>query len=78
MEYVRMVFIGLMMLLALCCLAWAAAAHGGRWSMPLDALTHFAPLVLAVAIVPAVYGAFAGPGWPRIALLAAAGGAIAL
>lgn len=78
MEYVRMAFTGLMMLLALCCLAWAAAAHGGRSSMPLDALTHFAPLVLAVAIVPAVYGAFAGPGWPRIALLAAAGGAIAL
>jgi len=78
MEHLRTAFAGLMMLLALCCLAWAAAAHGGRWSMRLDALTHFAPLVLAVAIIPTAYASFAGSGWPRVALLSISGGAIAL
>ncbi|HEY9234515.1 MULTISPECIES: endonuclease/exonuclease/phosphatase family protein [Phenylobacterium] len=77
MEHVRSVLAAFMTLVALCCLAWAAAAHGGRWSMRLDALTHFAPLVLGAAILPAAY-AFLVRGWPRIAMLVMAGTAILL
>jgi len=78
MEYVRAVLTGVMSLLALCFLAWALAAHGGRWSVRLDALTHFAPLVLAAAVLPLVYGLAVEHGWARGWLVALSAAAIAL
>lgn len=78
MDIIRPVATALMLLLALCCLAWAIAAQGGRWSMVLDAMTHFAPLVLGVALAPAIYAVLATHGWPRWLLLIASVGAIVL
>ncbi|ODT63449.1 MAG: hypothetical protein ABS77_03915 [Phenylobacterium sp. SCN 69-14] len=73
MEFARSLLTALMTLVALVCLGWALAAHGGRWSVRLDVLTHFAPIVLAVAVVVVVYGALAETGGARLALLAIGG-----
>jgi endonuclease/exonuclease/phosphatase (EEP) superfamily protein YafD len=78
MEQARAIATGFMSLLALCCLAWALAAHGGRWSPRLDALTHFAPVMLALALLPAAYGLVIEQGWARWLLLALAGSAVVL
>lgn len=56
MRFLRSLFTSLMVLTALGCAAWALAAHGGRWSVRLDVLTHFAPMLLALSLIPAVYG----------------------
>lgn len=73
MEHIRSVVSGLMVFVALGCAGWALAAHGGRWNMRLDILTHFAPMLLAAAIVPLVYGLAFESGWPRAALLVLGG-----
>lgn len=56
MEHVRSLFTAVATLLALVCTGWALAAHGGRWSVRLDILTHFAPLLLAIVLLTLVYG----------------------
>lgn len=69
----RLLFTSLMMLIAVGCAGWALAAHGGRWNPRLDVLTHFAPLFLATALVPAFYALVFESGWARGALLALSG-----
>ena len=69
----RLLFTSLMILIAVGCAAWALAAHGGRWNPRLDVLTHFAPMLLAAALVPAAYGLLAESGSARGALLAFSG-----
>ena len=56
MRSLRLLITSLMALTAFGCVAWALAAHGGRWSVRLDVLTHFAPMLLALSLVPAIYG----------------------
>ena len=56
MRSLRLLITSLMVLTAFGCAAWALAAHGGRWSVRLDVLTHFAPMLLALSLVPAIYG----------------------
>lgn len=54
-----------MTLLAIGCAGWAFAAHGGRWSIRLDVLTHFAPLLLAGAALSLAYAFTVQPGLTR-------------
>lgn len=56
MRSLRLLITSLMALTAFGCAGWALAAHGGRWSVRLDVLTHFAPMLLALSLIPAVYG----------------------
>ena len=56
MRSLRLFFTSLMALVALACAGWALAAQGGRWSVRLDILTHFAPMLLALSLLPAIYG----------------------
>jgi endonuclease/exonuclease/phosphatase (EEP) superfamily protein YafD len=56
MRSLRLLITSLMALTAFGCAAWALAGHGGRWSARLDVLTHFAPMLLALSLVPAIYG----------------------
>ena len=69
MEHVRSLFTAVAILLALVCTGWALAAHGGRWSVRLDVLTHFAPFVLAGVLLTLVYGLLVADGGPRVALV---------
>lgn len=55
MAFLRSAFTSLMILAALGCAGWALAAQGGRWSVRLDVLTHFAPIMLALGLAPLVY-----------------------
>lgn len=75
MEFARSLLTASMTLVALVCLGWALAAHGGRWSVRLDVLTHFAPVILTVAVLVVVYGALVEAGTARLALLAIGGAA---
>ncbi|WP_312165303.1 endonuclease/exonuclease/phosphatase family protein [Phenylobacterium sp.] len=70
MRFLRSALTSLMILLALGCAGWALAAQGGRWSVRLDVLTHFAPLLLALALVPPLYALVFERGQARAALLA--------
>lgn len=54
MDFLRAVLAFLTWPLALAALAAGAAAHGGRFSARLDALTHFAPLYLMAAVAALV------------------------
>lgn len=74
----RLLFTSLMLLIAVGCAGWALAAHGGRWSPRLDVLTHFAPLFLAVALVPVIYALVFESGWARGGLLALSGAGMVL
>jgi len=56
MEQLRSLVTAVVTLFALVCAGWALAAHGGRWSVRLDVLTHFAPIVLAAALLCLAYG----------------------
>ena len=56
MRSLRLLITSLMSLTALGCAGWALAAQGGRWSARLDVLTHFAPMLLALSLAPAIYG----------------------
>ena len=76
MEQIRSLFTGLMLLLALVGAGWALAAHGGRWNVRLDILTHFAPILLAAGLLPLAYGAVVESGWARWLLVAVSGIAV--
>lgn len=69
MAFLRSVFTSLMFLAALGCAGWALAAQGGRWSVRLDVLTHFAPILLAAALLPPIYALIFERGRTRAALL---------
>jgi endonuclease/exonuclease/phosphatase (EEP) superfamily protein YafD len=58
-----------MLLTAVGCAGWAFAAQGGRWSDRLDVLTHFMPLLMAVAAVTVLYAVFAEPLLAKLALI---------
>lgn len=70
MRALRLLMTGLMALTALGCAAWGLAAQGGRWSVRLDVLTHFAPILLGLAVIPGIYGLVCERGRAR-GLLAA-------
>lgn len=69
MEQIRSLIAALMLLVALVCAGWALAAHGGRWSIRLDVLTHFAPMLLAATLLPLGYGLLFEQGAMRGALV---------
>jgi endonuclease/exonuclease/phosphatase (EEP) superfamily protein YafD len=68
MEQIRSLVTAIVTLLALICAGWAVAAHGGRWSVRLDVLTHFAPIVLAGALLCLAYAVAFESGGPRVML----------
>lgn len=69
MRFLRSTLTSLMILAALGCAGWALAAHGGRWSVRLDVLTHFAPLLLALALAPPIYALIFERGRAQAVLL---------
>lgn len=68
MEQIRSLVTAIVTLFALICAGWAVAAHGGRWSVRLDVLTHFAPIVLAGALLCLAYAVTFESGGPRVML----------
>jgi endonuclease/exonuclease/phosphatase (EEP) superfamily protein YafD len=70
MDHFRALLTGLLMPVAFGGAAWALAAQGGRWSVRLDVLTHFAPLVLFAGLATAIYGVLFESGGARRWLLA--------
>ena len=77
MRSLRLLITRLMALAALGCAGWALAAQGGRWSVRLDVLTHFAPMLLALSLVPAIYGLVFERRGARLLLVGASTVAIA-
>ena len=61
---------GLAFILGMICLAGALAAQGGRFSVRLDLLTHFAPIWLAGGILALIYGLIRAQFTPQYVLCA--------
>ncbi|MBA4011538.1 MAG: endonuclease [Phenylobacterium sp.] len=69
MRSLRLLTTSLMVLTALGCALWVLTAQGGRWSVQLDILTHFAPMLLALSLLPAIYGLVFERGGARLLLV---------
>ncbi len=67
-----------MLLVAVGCAGWAFAAHGGRWSVRLDILTHFIPVIMAAAVVTVIYAFFTEPPFAKWALIGFGGTGVVL
>lgn len=76
MELLRTAIASLVFAFGSVCASAAVAAHGGRWNVRLDVLTHFAPIWLAGGVVVLIASFIAPPGHNRTLNLMAGGVAV--